>query len=82
MAPLEFAEPGTNPTHEADDRQLVERYVRQLKADGAIRSPAVERAFLRVERTACCRPFTGHPAPGAAHQSATTPSIRLPSTSS
>jgi protein-L-isoaspartate(D-aspartate) O-methyltransferase len=49
------------PADQADVRQLVERYVEALKAQGAIRSPAVERAFRIVERhrlleTFYCRP--------------------------
>jgi hypothetical protein len=34
----------------ADSRELLEGYVEGLKTAGAIRSPAVERAFLTVER--------------------------------
>ena len=34
----------------ADSRKLLEGYVDQLKTSGVIRSPAVERAFLTVER--------------------------------
>lgn len=50
MAPPQSGHSGTTPTDEADVRQLVERCVQQLKAAGAVRSPAVERAFRRVER--------------------------------
>jgi protein-L-isoaspartate(D-aspartate) O-methyltransferase len=38
------------PAGEPEIRCFVERYVRDLRAAGAIRSPGVERAFLKVER--------------------------------
>jgi hypothetical protein len=34
----------------ADVRTLLQRYVQELKGESAIRSPAVEEAFLTVER--------------------------------
>lgn len=37
-------------SYEADPRSFVERYVRELMAAKAIRSPEVERAFRAVER--------------------------------
>jgi protein-L-isoaspartate(D-aspartate) O-methyltransferase len=45
-------------------RQLVERYVEQLKAAGAIRSPEVERAFRKVERHRLLETFYRPPGPG------------------
>jgi hypothetical protein len=43
--------PGTTTTDQADVRRLIDRYVDQLKAEGAIRSPAVERRFARCRAT-------------------------------
>jgi Protein-L-isoaspartate(D-aspartate) O-methyltransferase (PCMT) len=63
MAPPQSSESGTTPAGEADVRQFMERYVQQLKADGAIRSPAVERAFLRVERHRLLETFYRPPGP-------------------
>jgi protein-L-isoaspartate(D-aspartate) O-methyltransferase len=63
MAPSQSSESGTTPAGEADVRLFVERYVQQLKADGAIRSPAVERAFLRVERHRLLETFYRPPGP-------------------
>jgi hypothetical protein len=48
MAPPQPGDPGSTTTDQADVRRLVERYVDQLKAAGAVRSPAVERAFRTV----------------------------------
>jgi hypothetical protein len=50
MAPPQPGDPGTTATGEADVRRLVERYVHQLKTEGAIRSPALEQAFRTVQR--------------------------------
>jgi protein-L-isoaspartate(D-aspartate) O-methyltransferase len=50
MAPPQPSDSGAGSTEEVDVRQFLERYVHQLKAEGAIRSPAVEGAFRRVER--------------------------------
>jgi protein-L-isoaspartate(D-aspartate) O-methyltransferase len=50
MAPPQPDDPGPAATDDAGVRRLVERYVHQLKTEGAIRSPAVERAFRTVER--------------------------------
>lgn len=63
MAPPESGASGTPSTGEADVRQLVERYVQRLKGDGAIRSPAVERAFLSVERHRLLQTFYRPPGP-------------------
>ncbi len=63
MAPPESGASGTPSTGEADVRQLVERYVQRLKGEGAIRSPAVERAFLSVERHRLLQTFYRPPGP-------------------
>ena len=60
MAPLQSGDSGTG---DADVRQFMERYVQQLKADGAIRSPAVERAFRRVQRHRLVETFYRPPGP-------------------
>jgi protein-L-isoaspartate(D-aspartate) O-methyltransferase len=62
MAPLQPRASGAQPTDEVDVRQFLERYVHQLKAEGAIRSPTVERAFLRVERHRLLQSFYHRPA--------------------
>ena len=43
---------------EAEVRERIERYVDELRAAGAIRSPRVERAFRTVPRTGCSRRST------------------------
>jgi protein-L-isoaspartate(D-aspartate) O-methyltransferase len=63
MAPSQSSDPRTSPTGEANVRQYVERYVQQLKTDGAIRSPAVERAFRKVERHRLLQTFYQPPGP-------------------
>ena len=81
MAPLQSGDSGTAAAGEADVRQFVERYVQQLTADGAIRSPAVERAFLSVERHRLLQSFYRPPGPqGGPPPSTTTRSIPSPST--
>lgn len=50
MVPLQPGDPGSTTAAEAYVGRLIERYVDQLKAAGAIRSPAVERAFWTVPR--------------------------------
>jgi protein-L-isoaspartate(D-aspartate) O-methyltransferase len=49
------------PADQADVQQLVDRYVHQLKTEGAIRSPAVERAFRTVERHRLLQTFYRRP---------------------
>ena len=64
MAAPQFGGQGNTPTDagDADVRHLVERYVQALKTQGAIRSPAVERAFRTVERHRLVETFyTGPP---------------------
>jgi len=63
MAPAQSGDSETAAAGEADVRQFVGRYVQQLKADGAIRSPAVERAFLKVERHRLLQIFYRPPGP-------------------
>lgn len=63
MAPPQSSDSGTAPTGDADVPQFVERYVQQLKADGAVRSPAVERALLKVERHRLLQTFYRPPGP-------------------
>jgi protein-L-isoaspartate(D-aspartate) O-methyltransferase len=50
MAPPQRGDPGSTATGQAHLRQLIDRYADRLKAEGAIRSPAVERAFRTVPR--------------------------------
>jgi predicted ATP-dependent protease len=52
MAPSQSSDLGAPPAGEDNVCQYVEQYVQQLKADGAIRSPAVERAFRTSQRRA------------------------------
>jgi protein-L-isoaspartate(D-aspartate) O-methyltransferase len=61
MAPTPPDDPGTTATGEADLRRLVECYVHQLTAEGAIRSPAVERAFRTVRRHRLLETFYHRP---------------------
>jgi protein-L-isoaspartate(D-aspartate) O-methyltransferase len=60
--PPQPSDSATQPTEKVDVRQFLERYVHQVKAEGAIRSPAVERAFLRVERHRLLQSFYHRPA--------------------
>jgi protein-L-isoaspartate O-methyltransferase len=68
MAPPQPGDSGMTPADEADVQQFVERYVHQLKTEGAIRSPAVERAFRTVQRHRLLETFYHRPieAPGFA----------------
>jgi protein-L-isoaspartate(D-aspartate) O-methyltransferase len=52
---------GMIPADQADVQQLVDRYVHQLKMEGAIRSPAVERAFRTVQRHRLLETFYHRP---------------------
>jgi protein-L-isoaspartate(D-aspartate) O-methyltransferase len=61
MAPPQPADPGSTATDQADVRRLVERYVDQLKAEGAVRSPSVERAFRTVRRHQLLEAFYHRP---------------------
>jgi protein-L-isoaspartate(D-aspartate) O-methyltransferase len=61
---MALSQSGDTPTTSTDQtsvRQLVERYVQQLKAQGAIRSSAVERAFRTVERHRLVETFYSGP---------------------
>jgi protein-L-isoaspartate(D-aspartate) O-methyltransferase len=61
MVPPQPGDSGMTPADQADVQQLVERYVQQLKTEGAIRSPAVERAFRSVERHRLLETFYHRP---------------------
>lgn len=61
MAPPQPDDPGPTATGQADVRRLVERYIGQLKAEGAIRSPEVERAFRTVPRHRLLETFHHRP---------------------
>jgi protein-L-isoaspartate(D-aspartate) O-methyltransferase len=61
LAPPQPGDPGTTATDQADVRRLIDRYVDQLKAQGAIRSPAVERAFRTVPRHRLLETFYHRP---------------------
>jgi protein-L-isoaspartate O-methyltransferase len=61
MAPPQPGDSGMTPADQADVQQFVERYVQQLKTEGAIRSPAVERAFRTVERHRLLQTFYRRP---------------------
>jgi protein-L-isoaspartate(D-aspartate) O-methyltransferase len=50
MAPPQPGDPGSTATAQAHLRQLIDGYADRLKAEGALRSPAVERAFRTVPR--------------------------------
>jgi protein-L-isoaspartate(D-aspartate) O-methyltransferase len=63
MAALQSGDLGTAAAGVADVRQFVERHVQRLKAEGAIRSSAVERAFLSVERHRLLQTFYRPPGP-------------------
>jgi hypothetical protein len=52
MAPPQPGDPGATATDQTDVRRLIDRHADQLKAEGAIRSPAVERAFRTAPRRA------------------------------
>jgi hypothetical protein len=81
MVPPQPGDSGMTPADQAEVQQFVERYVHQLKTEGAIRSPAVERASAPSSATACSRPSTTDPSRHrTSHWSSTTPSIPTPST--
>jgi protein-L-isoaspartate(D-aspartate) O-methyltransferase len=61
MAPSQPGSPGSTTTGEAHVRQLIDRYADRLKAEGAIRSPAVERAFRTVPRHRLLETFFHRP---------------------
>jgi protein-L-isoaspartate(D-aspartate) O-methyltransferase len=61
MGPPQPGDPGTTATDQAEVRRLIGRYVDQLKAAGAIRSPAVERAFRTVPRHRLLETFYHRP---------------------
>ena len=61
MVPLQPGDPGSTTAAEAYVGRLIERYVDQLKAAGAIRSPAVERAFWTVPRHRLLETFYHRP---------------------
>jgi protein-L-isoaspartate(D-aspartate) O-methyltransferase len=61
MVPPQPGDSGMTPADQADVQQFVERYVHQLKTEGAIRSPAVERAFRSVERHRLLETFYHRP---------------------
>ena len=61
MAPRQPGDSGMTPADQASVQQFVERYVQQLKTQGAIRSPAVERAFRTVERHRLLETFYHRP---------------------
>jgi protein-L-isoaspartate(D-aspartate) O-methyltransferase len=50
MASPQPGDSGMTPADQADVQQFMKPYVHQLKTEGAIRSPAVERAFRSVQR--------------------------------
>jgi protein-L-isoaspartate(D-aspartate) O-methyltransferase len=61
MAPPPPGDPGSAATGQAHVRQLIDRYADRLKANGAIRSPAVERAFRTVPRHRLLETFFDRP---------------------
>jgi hypothetical protein len=61
MAPPQPGDSGKPPTGQADVQQFVERYVQQLKTEGAICSPAVEQAFRTVNRHRLLETFHHRP---------------------
>jgi protein-L-isoaspartate(D-aspartate) O-methyltransferase len=61
MAPPQPGDPGSTATGQAHLRQLIDRYADRLKANGAIRSPAVERAFRTVPRHRLLETFFHRP---------------------
>jgi protein-L-isoaspartate(D-aspartate) O-methyltransferase len=65
MAPPQPGDPGSTATGQAHVRQLIDRYADRLKAEGAIRSPAVERAFRTVPRHRLLQTFFHRPVDAA-----------------
>jgi protein-L-isoaspartate(D-aspartate) O-methyltransferase len=61
MALPQPGDPGSIATGQARLRQLIDRYADRLKAEGAIRSPAVERAFRTVARHRLLETFFHRP---------------------
>jgi protein-L-isoaspartate(D-aspartate) O-methyltransferase len=61
MAPPQPGDPGSTATGQAHLRQLIDRYADRLKANGAIRSPAVEQAFRTVARHRLLETFFHRP---------------------
>jgi protein-L-isoaspartate O-methyltransferase len=61
LAPPQPDGPGSTTTGQAHLRQLIDRYADQLKANGAIHSPAVERAFRTVPRHRLLETFFHRP---------------------
>jgi protein-L-isoaspartate(D-aspartate) O-methyltransferase len=61
MAPPQPGDPGSTTAAEAHVRRLIDRYADQLKAKGAIGSPAVERAFRTVQRHRLLETFYHRP---------------------
>jgi len=64
MAPSQSGDSQTTATDQTGVRQFLERYVHQLKTQGAIRSAALERAFHTVERHRLLQTFCRPPGPG------------------
>ena len=65
MAPPQPDDPGSTATGQAHLRQLLDRYADRLKAAGAIRSPAVERALRTVPRHRLLETFFHRPVDAA-----------------
>lgn len=65
MAPPPPGDPGSTATGQAQVRQLIDRYADRLKAAGAIRSPAVERALRTVPRHRLLETFFHRPVDAA-----------------
>jgi protein-L-isoaspartate(D-aspartate) O-methyltransferase len=61
MAPSQPGDPGSTATGQAHVRQFIDRYADRLKAAGALRSPAVERAFRTVARHRLLETFFHRP---------------------
>jgi protein-L-isoaspartate(D-aspartate) O-methyltransferase len=61
MAPPPPGDPGSTATGQPHLRQLIDRYADRLKAEGAIRSPAVEQAFRTVPRHRLLETFFHRP---------------------
>ena len=65
MAPLQPGDPESTATSQVHVRQLIDRYANRLKANDAIRSPAVERAFRTVPRHRLLETFFHRPVDAA-----------------
>jgi protein-L-isoaspartate(D-aspartate) O-methyltransferase len=61
MAPSQPGGQGSTATGQVHVRQLIDRYAERLKAAGALRSPAVERAFRTVRRHRLLETFFHRP---------------------